>query len=69
MRVDELRELLEEMDDDMEVRFAGQPNWPFEYSINGAFVSLSPNKDGIIYLAEGRQLGYLPDNVVEGLCW
>ena len=33
MNVKELREALEGYDDDMPVRFASQPNWPFEYDI------------------------------------
>ena len=31
--VGQLKEALEDYDDDLEVRFASQPNWPFEYSI------------------------------------
>lgn len=32
MTVSELKQLLEDCDDDAEVRLAHQPSWPFEYS-------------------------------------
>jgi hypothetical protein len=38
MTVGELKELLQDLDDEMEVRLAHQPSWPFEYSISGAEV-------------------------------
>ena len=37
MTVAELIEELKFMDQDTEVRFASQPSWPFEYSINSVF--------------------------------
>jgi hypothetical protein len=33
MTVGELKDLIETYPDDMEVRIAGSPNWPFEYTI------------------------------------
>jgi len=33
MTVGELKDLLDGLDDDMEVRWAAQPSWAFEYSI------------------------------------
>ena len=35
MTVEELIEELRLFDQDAAVRFASQPSWPFEYSING----------------------------------
>jgi hypothetical protein len=35
MTVRQLKELLEEFDDDAEVRIMSQPSWPFEYTIQG----------------------------------
>ena len=32
--IDELEYIAEESGDELEVRFASQPSWPFEYSIN-----------------------------------
>ena len=63
--------------DDVEVRLAFQPNWPFEYSIddgpdilvvevqNDAF----ERYDKIIYLPEGSQIGYLPEVASKSLGW
>lgn len=90
MTVGELKELLQYLDDDMEVRLAHQPSWPFEYSIregivvdvNGCDPDELPETDmegsrfvdeheekEILYLAEGRQLGYLPGVVTSALGW
>jgi heme oxygenase len=64
MTAQELIEILEGMDPDAEVRFASQPSWPFEYSISAA-----AEVDGVLYLAEGTQLGYLPGEVAEQIGW
>ena len=66
MRVEELIELLEGCNPEAEVRFASQPSWPFEYSIETAIeVDLDGNDTGIpkdvVYLEEGIQIGYLPE--------
>ena len=56
--------------EDIEVRMAQQPKWPFEYSINAAVTvnlnqeSDEPNK-WVVYLEEGSQLGYLPTEASE----
>ena len=68
MTVSELKEILEYYDDDMEVRFASQPNWPFEYSILDA-VMVNVDEEDIIYLEEGQQLGYLNHKAKEELGW
>ena len=68
MTVNELKEVLEYHDGDMEVRFASQPNYPFEYSINDAVAVLTDDGD-ILYLEEGRQIGYLDYNAKEELGW
>lgn len=36
MTVGELRDLLEDVDDDVEVRTAQQPRWAFEYAVDDA---------------------------------
>ena len=65
----DLINLLDDLDDDTEIRFMGQPSWPFEYSIQGAVLALdlygfqpadmgNRDLDEIIYLVEGEQLGY-----------
>ena len=68
MTVSELKEILEYYDDDIEVRFASQPKWPFEYSILDA-VMVNVDEEDVIYLEEGRQLGYLPGEAKEELGW
>ena len=73
MQAAELREILDEMArihgeealEEIEVRFAGQPNWPFEFSILSNIVE----REGVIYLAELSQLSYLPGDVGEELDW
>ena len=68
MKVSELKEILEHYDDDMEVRFASQPNWPFEYSILDA-VMVHVDEEDFIYLEQGEQLGYLHHKAKEELGW
>ena len=72
MTVNELIEELKFYDGELEVRFASQPSWPFEYSINGAIratVREHNNRYEAVYLEEGRQLGYLPKEAKEELGW
>lgn len=103
MTVQELIDVLEDHKERVgeyaEVRFASQPEWPFEYSINDAYAltkfdrrelaiaamrdegmseeeieeefdeeELDASED-VIYLEEGTQLGYLPDEAKKLLCW
>ena len=72
MTISELRELIEELEEsglgDAEVRLATQPAWPFEYSLSPAFDIEGKNGDSpVLYLAEGRQIGYLPGDVKDNL--
>ena len=73
MTVRELIEELKYMDEDATVRFASQPSWPFEYSINGVIQTTvrdrNDEKEDIVYLEEGRQVGYLPSEAKEELGW
>ena len=79
MTVQELIEELRLVDQDAQVRFASQPSWPFEYSINGVVQAVvdKPDKhtyDGyeqedVVYLEEGRQIGYLPSGAKDELGW
>jgi hypothetical protein len=69
--------------DDVEVRFAHQPDWPFELEIaspdtDGLAIFPSRADDGrlisregrdVVYLAEAGQVGYLPGDVAESLGW
>lgn len=87
MTIAELREIIQDLDDDVEVRIASQPRWPLEYSIASpaAFVESDEEEDeegdtqrcplkdappeGVLYLGEGRQIGYLPTPARRGLRW
>ena len=72
MTVRELIEELKYMDEDATVRFASQPSWPFEYSISGVVqttVNYNENERDMVYLEEGRQVGYLPSEAKEELGW
>ena len=66
-----VRELIEELrlvDQDATVRFASQPSWPFEYSIYGVLQTTVKDQE-MVYLEEGRQVGYLPSEAKEELGW
>jgi len=73
MTVGELIQELKYMDEDATVRFASQPSWPFEYSIYGVIQTTikdsRDNEEDIVYLEEGRQVGYLPSEAKEELGW
>tara|TARA_Y100000310_G_C20405453_1_gene679466 strand:+ start:164 stop:403 length:240 start_codon:yes stop_codon:yes gene_type:complete len=76
------RDLIEELEyaisinggDDVEVRTAQQPNWPFEYTIDQAITvevddEYTDEKSKIVYLSEGSQLGYLPELASSEMGW
>lgn len=79
MTVGELKEMLEDLDEDIEVRLAMQPAWPFEYDIASLEViegeiTEEVEEEGLIpetvvYLVEGTQIGYLPSYVAKELGW
>lgn len=73
MTVGELINELKYMDEGATVRFASQPSWPFEYSINGVVQTTvkdrEENEKNMVYLEEGRQVGYLPSEAKEELGW
>ena len=69
MTVQELIEELSYVNPDAEIRFASQPSWPFEYSFSGP-VEVA-DEDGLptVYLVEGSQLGYLPEEARDEIGW
>ena len=77
MTVEELIEELRLFDQEAEVRFASQPSWPFEYSISGVVqaqvIKMTHKGHGteqdVVYLEEGKQIGYLPTEAKEELGW
>ena len=77
-----LEELIEELQylqqsgvpGDTAIRFASQPSWPFEYSIYSVQeVEIENRRTGesesVVFLEEGRQLGYLPSEAKNMLGW
>lgn len=76
--VGELIAALERYDDDTPVRWAHQPSWLMEYLI-GQVVSTPDDTDSpgrhatgdgpVVWLGEGRQVGYLPGIVSNALGW
>jgi len=77
MKLTELKEMVEEMEmmvgeenaHNVEVRWAAQPSWPMEYTIEPNWAETEEGDDVVIYLAEDQQLGYLPGAVKEYLGW
>jgi hypothetical protein len=77
MNVGDLKQILEDYDDDIEIRFASQPAYPFEYSIEDVYLVDMDNlvnedkeeSDSVLYLVEGNQLGYLSGKVRECIGW
>ena len=76
------RDLIEELeyaisingDNDVEVRMAQQPKWAFEYSIDEAVTievddEDTDEKEKIVYLGEGSQIGYLNEDASRELGW
>lgn len=66
MTVEELRTLIEDLPDDTEVRIAFQPNYPLEYAIDPDNCA---ERDGVFWLAESHQIGYLTEGISEELGW
>lgn len=81
--IEQLQKMESEHGGDVDVRLAHQPSWPFEYSISEVEAGVpgyddededeeSPAKDDretVIYIGEGRQLGYLPGSAARALGW
>ena len=66
--------------EDVEVRMAQQPKWAFEYTIDEAVTiqkedgeevrdSVVGEKEVVVYLSEGTQLGYLNEEAAQELGW
>lgn len=78
MKVHELIELAEQLEArvaqdpefaDKDVRIATQPSWPFEHEIKLNYYGEQPENEDAIYLEEGSQIGYLPDDIREQMDW
>ena len=75
MTLGELKEEIEYLiesegvSENVDVRFAGQPNWPFEYSINSMTHVEDDKGELSVYMEEGSQLGYLAPQAKEAIGW
>ncbi len=81
MTIGEIIERLEETRDVLgegtEVRIATQQSWPFENTIQDLHIVKTDVDDssyydegiGLVYLEEGKQIGYLPEQVKEQIGW
>lgn len=69
MTVAELIEMLSGMPADAEIRLATQPAWPMEYTVAPTvFADADCDADAtVVYLAEAKQIGYLPEFAAESL--
>ncbi|KND38305.1 hypothetical protein [Streptomyces acidiscabies] len=56
---------LQNLDPDLRLRLAINPDWPFTHLLGASVVV----HDGMAYLAEDGQDGYLPTAVREELAW
>lgn len=68
MKVWQLKEVLNELDDDIEIRIAVQPQWAFEHILFNAGLA-SINGDLTLYLGIGNQIGYLPQEAGVAIGW
>lgn len=68
MTVRDILNRLDALDPETEVRFAFQPNWPLEYSIDD-IVGVNIDGQEVVYLGQGEQIGYLQEEVVKALSW
>jgi hypothetical protein len=60
MNARDLIEQLQQLDPDTKIRYAHQPNYPFEYSIEPDMAIVTTKGIEIAYLVEKEQIGYLP---------
>ncbi|MEU4587765.1 hypothetical protein AB0F92_37895 [Kitasatospora aureofaciens] len=56
---------LQNLDPNLRVRLAVNPDWPFSHLLTSDVVV----HNGLVYLAEDGQEGYLPTAVREELAW
>lgn len=66
MLVQDLIDMLERLNPEAEVKFAGQPNWPMEYSIQSDIYEAD---NGDVYLFERSQEGYLTSDAQNYIGW
>ena len=63
MTVGELKQLLEDIDDNITVQLQTQPNYPLKSSVHNLSLRSEieddvDDKDDVLYICEGSQIGY-----------
>ena len=66
MLVQDLIDMLEGVNPNAEIKFAGQPNWPMEYTIKSDIYEAD---NGAVYLFEYCQDGYLASEARDYIGW
>ena len=71
MTISELSAILKKYRDDVEVRIATQPSWPFEHEVGNVSITEIDEDKGevVLYIGEGKQIGTLPQIVQKDLQW
>lgn len=80
--IESLEAIADEHGDDVQVRLAHQPSWPFEYALHAVVATGNDGDDTgdddepadddarpVAYLVEGEQLGYLPGAAAQAIGW
>lgn len=75
--VGELITALQDYDPGTPIRLATQPGWRFEYTLGRVALSSNdaegdgtePTSDPVVWIAEGRQVGYLSEIARNSLEW
>lgn len=53
--------------EDPEVNIATQPSWPFANAVHPTIGATLDERASVVYIGEGRQLGYLPQEAKDSL--
>jgi len=74
MTVGQLKEMLEDFSDDLEIKMACQPNYPLQSTIAGIAGDFPDDDDeddrtepDCLYIVEGRQTGYAHKSLWDNL--
>lgn len=75
--MDTIDRRLRDYDPDTPIRLATQPGWRFEYTLGRVVLTpnddegdgTEPTSDPVVWIAEGRQVGYLPPIARNALGW
>jgi len=69
MKVSDLISVLEDCDPDGEVRLAIQPSYPFELAVDRVEEIVGSDPDSVVYISQGRSVGYLSGEARDALGW